>query len=430
LSEHSFDKSDTWSIIEEELGRKSIFRSKESLTPEYLPEKLPYRENELRQLISSFKHIVTSPGSISQRVLIVGSVGTGKTALSRVFGRDFTRYAQSKGVNVKYIHVNCHRNRTLTNIVVEIAKQLNIQIPTRGFSYKEMYDIIMSYLDENDIYAIIALDEFHYFANLAGSRDVYFIVRTYDDVSTSIKRLNFIFISLNTAMLSYLDQQTESYLLQHMIKLKPYSSEELFTILKYRSEQAFYEDVVSDEVLKFIADYEGYDRGGGGNARTALEILFKAGIIAESEGANRVTLEHVRKAIMTTSRELLNIVDALLYIPIHELIILWAIIRVLRRTGQTTARMGDVEREYALLCEILGEQPRRHTQVYEYVMNLKKTGIIEARVSGKGQRGRTTLVSVHYGPLDLFEKHVQELVEKRLRVYRNEQRQVNQREDY
>ncbi len=412
------DRPGTWDLIEKELSKPSIFRSRESLTPEFTPDKLPHREEELRLLASAFRHIITSPGSISQRVLIVGPVGTGKTALARVFGRDFTRYANEKGVSVRYAHINCHRNRTLNNIIVDMARQLDIPLPRRGLSYKEMYDAILSYLDDHDIYAIVTFDEFHYFASIAGSRDVYFIVRTYDDVETSIKRLNFIFISLHTSMLSYLDPQTESYLLRHMIKLNPYTSEQLYTILKYRAEQAFYEGVVDDEVLKFIADYEGYDRGGGGNARNALEILLKAGDLAEREGNTRVTVEHVRKAIMTTSRELVSIADAILYSPLHELIILWAIIRLLRRTGKTSVRMGEVEREYTMLCEMLGEQPRRHTQVYEYVMNLKKAGIIDARTSGKGQRGRTTLISLHYGPLDIFEKYVQDLVEKRLKVYR------------
>jgi cell division control protein 6 len=200
--------------------------------------------------------------------------------------------------------------------------------------------------------------------------------------------------------------------------LKPYTSDQLFTILKYRAEQAFYEGVVDDEILKFIADYEGSDRGGGGNARNALEILLKAGDLAEQEGSNRIKIEHVRKAIMSTSRELISVADALLYSPLHELIILWAVIRLLRRTGKTHVRMGEVEKEYILLCETLGEQPRRHTQVYEYVMNLKKAGIIDARASGKGQRGRTTLISIPYGPLDIFENYVQDLIEKRMKVSR------------
>uniref|UniRef100_A0A7C4D7R7 ORC1-type DNA replication protein n=1 Tax=Staphylothermus marinus TaxID=2280 RepID=A0A7C4D7R7_STAMA len=406
----------TWDIIERELSKPSIFKSRESLAPEHIPDKLPHREEELKQLASLFRHLVSSPGSISQRVLIVGSVGTGKTVLARVFGRDFTRYVSSRNINVKYVHVNCHRNRTLYNVVFDIAKQLDILIPSRGLSYKEIYDTILNYLEENDLYAIITLDEFHYFANIAGSDAVYFIVRTYDDVETSVRRLNFIFISLNTSMLSYLDPSTESYLLRHMIKLNQYDSEQLYTILKYRAEQAFYENVVDDEVLKFIASYEGYDKGGTGNARNALEILMRAGDLAERQGCSRIELEHVRQVISTLSREVVAISEAIMYSPLHELLILWATIRLLRKTGKPFVKMGEVEREYSIVCELVGEVPRRHTQIYEYIMNLKKAGVIDARTSGKGQRGRTTLIGIHYGPLDTLEKYVEDLVYKKLRV--------------
>ncbi len=406
----------TWKIIEEELGRPSIFRSRESLAPEYVPDTLPHREDELRQLAAAFKHLVINPGSFSQRILITGKVGTGKTVTARVFGRDFTRLARRKGFDIRYIHVNCHRNRTLHNVVSEMAKQLGLSIPLRGLSVKEIYDAILGFLEDNDVYAIVTLDEFHYFASIVGSDNVYFLVRTYDDSHYAVKRLNFIFISLDASSLNLLDPVTESYLLRNMIVLKPYTSRQLYDILKYRAKHAFYENVVDEDALKFIAEYEGVDTGGSGNARHALEILMLAGEAAENEGRGRITLEHVRAAIMKTSREIIDISDAILYSPLHELIVLLSIVRLLRRTGKPYVKIGDVEREYNIVCESLGLQPRRHTQVYEYVMNLKKAGIINARTSGKGQRGRTTLISIHYGPLDLLEKHVEDLISRRLGV--------------
>ncbi|MGC8983198.1 MAG: ORC1-type DNA replication protein [Desulfurococcaceae archaeon] len=404
--------SDTWKIIEEELNRPSIFRSRESLMPEHLPEKLPHRENELRSLVSYFKHLVTSPGSISQRVLIVGGVGTGKTALSKLFGRVFTRMAREKGYNVSYAHVNCHRNRTLFNVIYDLSRQLGIPLPSRGLSAKEMFDAVLAYLEELDSYAIIALDEFHYFASVSGSEAVYFISRTYD-VFEGTKRVNFIFIASDTSKLAFLNPATEGYLLRHIVKLEPYTSSQLFDILKYRAELSFYEGTYDDEVLKFIAEYEGVDKGGGGNARHALEILLFAGDLAEKEGKRKIELEHVRKAIMSLSRDIVSVSDAIKYSTLHELLVLLSIIRLLRKTGKREVRMGEVEEEYRIVCETLNEVPRRHTQLYEYVRNLARSGIIRAEPSGKGYRGRSTLISLHYGPLDFLEKYVLDLVKKR-----------------
>lgn len=402
-----------WDIIEKELEKPSVFKSKESLVPEFLPDKLPHREEQLRELANSFKHLITSPGSFSQKVLLVGSVGTGKTATARVFGRDFVRLARKKHVNLKYVHVNCHRNRTLYNVVLEIAKQLEVPLPSRGLSVQEMYSAILSHLDEENAYVILTLDEFDYFASIAGSDSVYFLVRTYDEYSDYLKRLNFIFITRSTSSLSLLDSATESYLLKHIIRFKAYTSKELYDILSYRAKQAFYENVVDNEVIKFIADIEGVDKGGRGNARFALELLLLAGEAAEKEGSLKITLEHVRKAFSIVSPEVSLISETILYLPLHELLILWAIIRLLRETKAPYVKIGDVEREYVMLCEMLSEKPRKHTQVYEYVMNLKRAGIIEAKTSSKGQRGRTTLISVKYGPLSSLEKFVEDLVRRR-----------------
>jgi cell division control protein 6 len=406
---------DAWRIVEEELGKPSIFKSRESLSPEHLPDKLPHRENELRTLVSYFKHLVTNPGVISQRVLIVGGVGTGKTALSRLFGRSFTRFAREKGYNVAYVHVNCHRSRTLFNVIYDVAMQLAIPLPPRGLSAKEMYDALLSYLSELGLYVIVALDEFHYFASVAGNDAVYFLTRTYDAFEGA-KHINFIFIASDTSKLAFLDPATEGYLLRHFIKLEPYTSQQLYDILKYRAEISLYEGTYDDEVLKFIASYEGVDMGGGGNARHALEILLLAGDIAEREGAKRITLEHVRRAITSLSRELVNVSEALNALTLHELLVLLSIVKLLRRTGKREVKMGEVEAEYRAICDLYGEVPRKHTQLYEYVQTLSKANIIHAYPSGRGQRGRTTMITIHYGPLDALEKLVLELIERRRKL--------------
>lgn len=404
--------SDAWRIIEEEISKPSLFKSRESLMPEHLPDKLPHRENELRELVSYFKHLVYDPGSVSQRVLIIGGVGTGKTALSKLFGKIFTRMAREKGYNVSYVHVNCHRNRTLYNIIYDIARQLAIPLPPRGLSAKEMFDALLSYLEELDQYVIVALDEFHYFASISRSEAVYFLARTYEAYEGT-KQVNFIFIATDTSKLAFLDPVTEGYLLRHIIKLEPYSSNQLYDILKYRASLSLYDGVYDEDVLKFIAEYEGVDKGGGGNARHALEILLLSGDLAEKEGAKRILIEHVRKALMNLSREIVNVSEVIRYSSLHELFVLLSIVRLLRRSGRKEVKMGEVEDEYKFICETYGEIPRRHTQLYEYIQNLSKAGVILAQPSGRGHRGRTTLITIHYGPLDALENYIVELIKKR-----------------
>ncbi|BES82072.1 ORC1-type DNA replication protein [Pyrodictium abyssi] len=399
-------------IIESVLEHPSVFKSREKLYPEYVPAYLPHREEQLKSLATYFRPLLLEPGTISQRVLLVGSIGTGKSATARRFGSDFKHLARQRGIKLEYVHVNCHRDRTLYFVVQEIARQLHIPIPPRGLSAQEMFQIILKHLENRDIYAIITLDEFDYFIEVAGNDAVYFLVRTYDEHPELTKRISYIFITRGLTSLSRLDSATESYLVRNVIHFKPYTSSELFDILKYRSGEAFYEGTVGDDVLNYVSELVGVDTGGSGNARLALEILMLAGTEADNEGSPIVTIEHVRKAFAKTNPNLsIMINDVIKHLPLHELLILLAAIRVLRRSSEAYVRIGEVEEEYQNICEEIGEKPRRHTQIYEYVMDLKKRGVIDARVSGKGYRGKSTLIGISIGPLELLEKHVAEIIE-------------------
>jgi len=77
-------------------------------------------------------------------------------------------------------------------------------------------------------------------------------------------------------------------------------------------------------------------------------------------------------------------VDSLSYLDLHQLILLKALIRVLNKSKADEVTMGTLEEEYISLAREFNEEPRRHTQVYEYLRKLKVIGIINTRQSGKG----------------------------------------------
>ncbi len=400
-------------LLESVIRRMSVFKNKDALYPEYVPDRLPHREEQLKQLAEIFRVMITAPGTASARAMLVGGVGVGKTVTARVFGNVLSNLAREQGIELRYIHINCHRDRTLYEVVAEMVRQVGAPIPLRGLSPREMMLALMNYMERHNLYALVTLDEFDYFVSVAGNDAVYFIVRLYDEYPDAKKRMSFVFIARNLSSLDYLDPATMSYILKHVIKFEPYRSSELFDILADRRDRAFHEGTVDDDVLQYIADTEGVDKGGEGNARAAIETLLLAGEAADYEHSHRVTIEHVRKALSHVHHDIVRIADALPYLQLHELLLLKAIVRVLRRKNEPYARIGEVEDEYRNLCPLYGEEPRKHTQVYEYVNNLKKMGIIEARVSGKGFRGRSTLISV-IAPLDALEKQVDALIEKRL----------------
>jgi cell division control protein 6 len=401
-------------IVESVINRASVFKNRSVLDRSYVPDRLPHRERQLALLAEHFKPVITSPGSVSITTLLVGDIGVGKTVTAYVFGRDLIKVAEKKGIKLRYVHINCHSARTLYGVVQSIATTFSLSIPFRGLSPREMMLIVLNHMKKHDLHAVITLDEFNYFVQVAGNDAVYFLIRIYDEYPEAEKRLHYIIITRSLEVLRTLDPATESYITKHIIKFEPYKAEELFDILKQRRDLAFYENTVSDEILKYIAEIEGYDKGGKGNARAAIEMLLRAGIIADYEGSQYVKVEHVRKAVGEIREELLvDISDNLQFLQLHELLILKAIIRRLRNSGESYIKIGEAEEEYSYLCNIRKIKPRKHTQVYEYIRNLKNMGVVNTKISGKGFRGRTTLISILV-PLDPLEKRVDELIDRRI----------------
>jgi cell division control protein 6 len=56
--------------------------------------------------------------------------------------------------------------------------------------------------------------------------------------------------------------------------------------------------------------------------------------------------------------------------------------------------MGEAEEAYKIVCEEFNEDPRGHTQLWKYIRELSDFGIIRAKISTSGQRGKTTLIGL------------------------------------
>jgi cell division control protein 6 len=63
---------------------------------EYLPARLPHREDKINYLVKMLNTILENPGALSQRILINGETGTGKTATARRVGDTLQRIAKNK----------------------------------------------------------------------------------------------------------------------------------------------------------------------------------------------------------------------------------------------------------------------------------------------------------------------------------------------
>ncbi|MCH1770680.1 MULTISPECIES: ORC1-type DNA replication protein [Metallosphaera] len=399
-------------IIESGLSGSTIFKQQKVLSPDHIPSRLPHREEKIKELSLAFRELTTNMGSASVRVVVSGPTGTGKTVTTKSFGEALKKRLNERGLRLEYIHANCHSQRTLYLLTMEIASHLKLPIPVRGLSSQEAFKIIHDYLVKRNIHLILTLDEFDYLINTSSYEDIYFLVRLYDELSSASRHISYIFIMRDEQNLYTLDRSIRDHILRNVIRLEPYKSHELKDILMDRVNEAFYPNVVPDETVEYISNLYGHDKGGSGNARLAIEALEVAGKIAEARNSPLVLIEHVKEANSRINVEAGEILDEIPLLDLHLLIMLKALINLHNRLKVDSVPIGKLEKEYAELCAELGEEPRRHTQIYEYVRRMKLMGILETQQSGKGMRGRTTLISLSVPITQDFE----DLITKNLRM--------------
>src|SRR6266705_4982589 len=147
-------------IVRDALSKPTIFKDEGPLSLEWLPTRLPHRENQLRFLAELFRSVIDKPGTTSPKVLITGDIGTGKTVLATRFGTDITRTAKTLKLNLRYIPINCREYRgSLFMILKRVLQTFTPAFPQRGFSSEELLQILLDQLEEKNLHIILALDE-------------------------------------------------------------------------------------------------------------------------------------------------------------------------------------------------------------------------------------------------------------------------------
>src|SRR3972149_8658273 len=127
----------------------SVFKDESKLDINYVPTRLPYRESQMRFLNQFFRFAVETPGKMTQRVLVTGKVGVGKTVLTQLFGRTILEEAKKRGINLHYTHINCRECKgSLFLILQRVVLKFHPNYPRRGYSAQELLQTLMQVLDD------------------------------------------------------------------------------------------------------------------------------------------------------------------------------------------------------------------------------------------------------------------------------------------
>ena len=394
-------------FVEDELGRRSVFKSEQYLSIDFVPEELPHRETELRRLAQSFKTLITSPGETSQKFIIEGPVGTGKTAVTKRFAEQMVQAATRRGVNLRRLHINCRVNKSSYLVYLRMLREFQPRFPRRGHSPEELLQILVEILDTEDCYLLLILDELDYFIRQRGSDILYDLTRLMDDRLNAPQRLSIIGVGRSIPLdVEILDASTLSTLQRNLLRFEKYNSSALSDILRQRIAIAFEKDAVMDESLQLICDIASEH----GDARYAIELLWRSGKQADRDNSNKIIPDYVRQAKADTHPELRK--EVFSSFPIQSNLLLLSAARRLKEARSAYVTMGELEEMYRSVCEEYDEEPRAHTQVWEWIQDLNAHGVIDTKRSSAGQRGQTTLIGLSDVPAEMLEKFLQDLLER------------------
>jgi len=380
----------------------SVFKDESKLDINYVPQYLLHRKLQLNLLNQFFRFAVKSPGRMTQRALIMGNIGTGKTVLAQHFGLNITKEAKERNINLHYVHINCRECKgSLFMILQRIITKFYPNFPRRGYSAEELLQALMQMLDEKDAYLILTLDELESLISNGGSDAIYNLSRIQEDRINAPKRLSLICILRQPEHLETLDPSTRSTLQRNIIRLENYSESQLEDILDDRVNLAFRDGTVPAQTMGLIAELGNSE---GGNARYSIELLWRAGKYADASEIREVSPECVRNAVVSVYPVVRR--DMIPEFSLHEKLFLLGVARHFKQTESAYVSMGEAEEAYALVCEEYGETQRGHTQLWKYVQALSVSGIIETMVSGVGQRGKTTLIGLSRVPASDLEQEL------------------------
>src|SRR5512137_1902277 len=134
-----------------------LFKDREVLRHDYLPEKLPHREDQIKLLGQTVAPALKD--SRSSNIFIYGKTGTGKTAVTKYVLGHLESKAKEYGAQVKFCYINCRITGSEYRVFAALSQSVGLTIPFTGLSVGEVFDRFRQGLDQTHVIFIIVLDE-------------------------------------------------------------------------------------------------------------------------------------------------------------------------------------------------------------------------------------------------------------------------------
>ncbi len=317
----------------------SIIAKEEVLLPDYVPSEAIHRANEMETIAAAINPMIH--GKACTNLFITGPTGTGKTMCMKLV-IDQLRDSSTKVIPV---YVNCWEFATKMAVYYKIAEALKLLLPRRGLASDEVFEKILDVMKRENFSILLVLDELDslIFENEAGF--LYNLTRAGVDRGA---RFGIIGISNKKELSRLLDMRVASSLRFSTFEFQDYKIGQLKEILLERAKFALVPKTYDSRIIEECAKVGEQNNG---NARLALEILWKAAQMADQRDAKKIGPEDVQAVIGVIDKRPNR--KARNFVSFHE----------------HDLNLSEEER---LLLEILKDGEKPSSQVYDAFMAKKK----------------------------------------------------------
>jgi len=370
------------SIFNKALSGSMLFTNRQALRTDFIPENLPYREEQIITIGQILSPILQE--SKPSNLLLYGKTGSGKTVVAKYVLNKFEETSKKNSKSISVAYSNARLAGSEYRVLVDLAHSLSLDMPFTGLPISEVLQRIYNNISENNLKVIFIIDEIDYLAKHAKTSNddmLYSITRSSEHLKNGF--ISIIGISNDLHFKNFLDPRVLSSMNEEEILFPPYTVTQLSDILHKRIESAFKTKSVPSGTINLCAALAGSEHG---DARRAIELLRVAGELAERSDEKEVIEKYVKEASQKIDKD--RIYQAIKTLPIHEKAVLFA---VDSHSEYTTT--GDVYNKYQQLCKKISLEPLTQRRISGLLSELDTQGLINASIINKGRHGRTKKIS-------------------------------------
>jgi len=328
-------------------------------------KEIPFREDILREIAIAIRYFVKNGVKFS--MLLLGLTGTGKTLVAQYLYNEIEEVKrEDEDYSIlRQAYVNCREvGGTPQAVLSALTERLtNSIVPKHGINLGEYIEKIKEHIRNKK--AIIYLDEVDTLIKRRGGDIVlYQLLRASADLSV-------IMISNDVNIRDYMEPRVLSSLGPSII-FKPYDADQLRYILAKYAEYGLHAGTYDEEVLNYIAAISAKEHG---DARKAVNLLFRAAQVASGEG--KIRKEHVDRAIVEYEQE--RLLEAIKALPFHYKLAL--------RSALDAEDVLSAHKIYSDLCNKFKQKPLSYRRFSDIISELDMFGILKIRLVNRGRAG-------------------------------------------